>query len=151
MLWSKLGLSEYEKNARANLVHKIVENIEPQLGTSKCISSVADKLEQIDLNDTDAVIAFLNEARKPYLASWPTCLEFYTGSERKQCTDSMLAVMLATLIVDCAHPTAYKSAISGKLDDFRDQLGEDSVSAIRDRFDNMLANLVNPLEISYAP
>lgn len=142
---------DFQRKSRRTLIDNLIDSgFEKTLAERGVIDQILPVFEGLHLNDLNEVVEFLNHQRKPFKKSWSHCLEYYAGEERKHCPDSVLALMLATLIVDCPDLQHVRTYIQQEVDDHLDVLGEQACAAISERFNDMLSNLINPMEISYA-
>ena len=61
----------------------------------------------------------------------------------------MLTIMIAAMVVDCPHQLNLNTAIPAKIEEYVDQLGDDSVNALKDAFSDLMSNLSKPVEVNY--
>lgn len=149
-LWCKLGSTEFEQASRRRLIHNVIENgLEKHLGSRACMVRVLPKFEGVNLHDLMQVYEFLKFARAPYKKLWANCLDYYAGTEKIKCPYHIQVLILATLVVDCPHPTGLDAHIAYELDQYLDVLGCEAIDALKAEFKVLLQNLVNPLELNY--
>lgn len=150
-LWSRAGAGDYERQAREKIINRIVDSgFEKELGSRECMMQNLEMFGRFGTESHDAVMMFLDKVRPAYKHKWPHCLEYYFGEEHKTCPDSMVAVMLATLIVDSPSRSMNSHAGYRALSEVEDQLGTEACNKLREMFESMLKNLVDVLELNYA-
>lgn len=150
MLWSHLGTSDYERSARERIVASLMnDGFEKHLSSRSCIDRALPLFEQLQVVDQDTFANFLETISAPYVAMWPNHLEYYSGTDKKQCGEGMLAIILATMLVSKPARSTTQPWVRSKLENYLDQLGSEAVEQIKDKFVHMLSNLTTSFSVNY--
>lgn len=148
--WINRAEVGYPRESRASMIDSYLRVFEKELTSKKAFCSFASEFEQLDVTDTHAVISFFDKIRAPYLKRWKHTLDHYCGDESIDCPDSMLTIIVATLIADCQTPLALESSIHLKLEEYTDRLGLAAIGELKAAFKEIMTNMVNQLEVNYA-
>lgn len=153
LLWIRAGESEQQRITRARLVDNYFnEGFEAKLGSKEAVTRNAPDLADLNLSDKSAVSCVLAKWRKPYSDSWKHCLEYWAkfGPKSHEIADHVVAIMVATLVVDTPDHSHTRAAVESYINEFVDQLGPENVKDFTDIFRGMMNNLVEPIEVNYA-
>ena len=149
-MWINRGENDYQRKSRADMIDAYLgRGFEKELASKEVFVKWADAFEHLDLGDLQAVIGFLEKIREPYRCRWAHDLKHYCCEEHVACPDSMLTIMIASMVVDCPHQLNLNTAIPAKIEEYVDQLGNDSVNALKDAFADLMSNLSKPVEVNY--
>lgn len=123
-IWCNSGNNDFATKSRTALVDRYFDSFEHQTGRRSVIAAHAYELASVDINDTAASSRILAALRKPFLVQWPHCIEHYLGDKMVKISDTLVAIMFATMFVDEPDRQNIRTNLEYKLKINEDQLGE---------------------------
>lgn len=152
-LWVRAGESEQQRIARERLIDGYFDDgFEYELGSKQAVIRNVPDLAGLDLHDLHAVADVIHKWREPYAANWKHCLEYWAkfGPKSHEISDHIVAIMISTLVVDTPDRSRVRTAVEMHINSFIDQLGPENVKDFTAIFRDMMNNLVEPIEVTYA-
>lgn len=151
-IWVNAGVNEYEKTSRKRIIDNYLDGeFESHLGTRKAMIAIGnDKLDSLNLADRSACSKFIEKIREPYKKHWKHDLAYYIGDETRKCSEGILAIMIARTVVDAPSVISAKNCFESYVGEYAGQLTTEDLEKVEAFGEQLLQNLVNPVEVNYA-
>lgn len=133
------------KDQRSAAVATVMRKFERQLSEPQIVEAYAKRnsIEALyggTIKESD--FAFLRKARAPYLEKWDHTFEYWVKHQDSLPTELNIAILIATLYVDCAPEANPRVYVLEAFEQYVGQFSQERYASLREMIDTALSNLV---------
>jgi hypothetical protein len=144
-MWCKC-VEGFKRESRQRVIDNLMQGFEKELGSRESLVKFASEFMGVDVKCRESVHEFLKKIRAPYTHKWKHAIEYYFTGDKKA-SEGQVALMFATMYVDCPDRLHARTWITSELMNHVDQLSSEGVQELLAKYETM--HIINLPDMEY--